>query len=172
MGFLDVFKALIAPALIALALYALGAYVLVPLYRRHHARYSQYLPLDTLSSHTSRARSRLGHTLSHYLLPNSLRWSRRQGDVVDGRRGSLSGSAGGEDQWVLEDDEGERMVGFGQDVSRFERGRDERGGRIRVVGGPREEIDSQRRLSRDLEEGFKDDSESDGDDRAVVGGRR
>lgn len=50
------------------------------------------------------------------------------------------------------------MVGF-DDPSRLPRGRDERGGRI--------EVDSQRRLSRDLEEGFKDESEDDsgGDDR-------
>ena len=55
------------------------------------------------------------------------------------------------DDVAFGEEEGESMIGF--DVGRLPRGRDERGGRI--------EIDSQRRLSRDLEEGFKDDSEED-----------
>lgn len=70
-----------------------------------------------------------------------------------GRRGSASGSEFGEE-------EGESMVGFD-----FRPGRDGWGQR-------RVEMDSQRRLSRDLEEGFKDDSEDEegeGDDRRRTG---
>lgn len=77
------------------------------------------------------------------ILPPSMRWSR---DVVDagGRRFS-------EDDFG--DEEGESMVGFDVDLT----DRQVRGGRV--------EMDSQRRLSRDLEGGFKDDSEGeDGDD--------
>lgn len=63
---------------------------------------------------------------------------------------------GGADDVFLGEEEGERMVGF--DVSRRERlGRTGRlvssGG-----GGGREEIPSESRLSRDLEEGFRDSS--------------
>lgn len=74
--------------------------------------------------------------------------------MVDGRRGS--------DELAFGEEEGESMVGF--DVNRRERGRDERGGRV--------EIDTQRRLSRDLEEGFKDESESEEGEEGRDGGRR
>lgn len=61
------------------------------------------------------------------------------------------------------DEEGESMVGF--DVSR--RDRNVRGGRVEVVS-------SDGRLSRELEEGFKDDSEEEGseDERRRGRGRR
>lgn len=68
---------------------------------------------------------------------------------MDARRGSGSG-----DSIAFGEEEGESMIGF--DVNSLPRGRDERGGRI--------EIDTQRRLSRDLEEGFKDDSEEEEDE--------
>ncbi|TKA75412.1 hypothetical protein B0A55_05783 [Friedmanniomyces simplex] len=181
MGFFDVVKALLAPALIALTLYTLGAYVLLPLYRRHHSRYTDYLPLSSLSSHTSSLWSRIGDTVSRVLLPRSLRWLGADGNSSNG--GGVGGVNGGgngamdygDEQWVLEAGEGERMVGFGGDVERLDRGRDERGGRIRVVGGPGgrvrgQELDSQRRLSRDLEEGFRDESSEEGEEGAGGGG--
>jgi hypothetical protein len=66
-----------------------------------------------------------------------------------------------DDEDLFEAEEGENMVGF--DVGRRERLP------VRGSGGGVEgevEIDSQRRLSRDLERGFRDDSdESVGDDR-------
>lgn len=81
-------------------------------------------------------------------MPSSMRWRREV--VVDGGSG---------DELAFGEEEGESMVGF--DVSR--RDRSVRGGEVSVG----REIDSERRLSRDLEEGFKDDSEDDsgGDDR-------
>ena len=69
-------------------------------------------------------------------------------------------------------EEGEVMVGF--DLNRGRGRLPVRGENGRVVGeedllvGRGEEMDSQRRLSRELEEGFKDsseDEEGDGDDR-------
>lgn len=81
---------------------------------------------------------------------------------MDGRRGSGSG-----DELYFGEEEGESMVGF--DFERVDRR--VRGGEVSVDDGRgrREEMDSQRRLSRDLEEGFKDDSEDEegvaGDDR-------
>ncbi|KAK5122855.1 hypothetical protein LTR85_003770 [Meristemomyces frigidus] len=144
-GFFDVVKAIFFPAVIAAALYLLLAYLIVPLYRRHRERYSQYLPLGTITERTSSLRSRIGNALTNFILPSSMRW--RRDVVVDGRRGSGSG-----DDLAFGEEEGESMIGF--DVNRLPRGRDERGGRV--------EIDTQRRLSRDLEEGFKDDSEEEG----------
>ena len=57
----------------------------------------------------------------------------------------------GGEEVAFGEEEGESMIGF--DVGQLPRGRDERGGRV--------EIDSQRWLSRELEEGFKDDSEEE-----------
>ena len=84
-------------------------------------------------------------------MPSSMHWGR---EVVDGRRGSGSG-----DDLAFGDEEGESMVGF--DVN--SRDRSVRGGRV--------EIDSERRLSRDLEEGFKDESEESEEDGREVRGR-
>lgn len=80
--------------------------------------------------------------------------------MVDARRGSGDSGLSGEGLQFGEE-EGESMVGFG-DV-RVERGRDERGGRVEVGRG--HVVDSQRRLSRELEEGFRDESENEGDER-------
>ncbi|KAK0794798.1 hypothetical protein LTR02_005817 [Friedmanniomyces endolithicus] len=176
MGFFAVVKALLAPALIALALYTLGAYVFLPLYRRHHSRYSEYLPLANLGSQTSGLRSRIWGVVTRVLVPRSLLHGRGvvDGSAVEGGGGGGGGSGGGgstEDHWILDPGEGERMVGFGRDVERLDRGRDERGGRV----GSGVEIDSLRRLSRDLEEGFRDESsEEEGGEgmRRGPGGRR
>jgi len=66
------------------------------------------------------------------------------------------------DELAFGEEEGESMVGF--DVNRRDRG-SVRGGNV-VVSSAQAEMDSTRRLSRDLEEGFKDDSEEEsGDDR-------
>ncbi|EMC96442.1 hypothetical protein BAUCODRAFT_122446 [Baudoinia panamericana UAMH 10762] len=147
MGFSDIFKVVLLPALIAAAIYVSLAYILVPLYRQHRARYSQYLPLDTISAQTSTLRSRLSDALTRMILPSSMRW--RGEVVVDARAG--------EDELAFGEEEGESMVGF--NVTRMQRGRDEMGGRVA------DELDSQRRLSLELEQGFKDDSEEDDDTR-------
>lgn len=88
-----------------------------------------------------------------------MRW-RREVVYTGGRRGSS-------ESYVFGEEEGESMVGFA-DPRRLERGRDERGGVV--------DVSSDRRLSRELEEGFKDDSsegEGGGDEgRRRVGGDR
>ena len=76
-------------------------------------------------------------------------------------RHDYGGDTGSGDELFFGEEEGESMVGF--DVGRRER-------LVRVAdvsgGQGRAEMDSERRLSRDLEEGFKDDSEDEeGDDR-------
>ena len=60
------------------------------------------------------------------------------------------GSVGSGDE-LFGEEEGESMVGFDVNGS----------GCGRAVGAGREEIDSERRLSRDLEEGFRDSSEDE-----------
>ncbi|KAH9844690.1 hypothetical protein Tdes44962_MAKER07164 [Teratosphaeria destructans] len=100
---LDIFKAIFFPALIALALYALLSFALLPLWRAHRARYSQYIPLDSLSQRTESLRDSWKRRLLEWVLPRSMRWRRdggMEGEVV-----------------VFGDEEGERMVGFGATAS-------------------------------------------------------
>ncbi|KAK5109211.1 hypothetical protein LTR62_007193 [Meristemomyces frigidus] len=156
MTFIDVVKALFAPALIAAALYGTLVYIILPLHRRHRERYSQYLPLNTLSTSTTTFRQRLWDGVVRLLLPRSLRWRR---EATDARYQAEEV----DEQWVLGEEEGEAMVGFGNDVEGFaERGRDGRGGRVVIGSGMggggmvgREEVG---RASVELERGFRDDS--------------
>lgn len=140
------FQALFIPALIAAVIYLILSYAVIPLFRRHHQRYAQYLPLDTLSERTSSFRARAQAALVRFVLPRSMRWGR---EVVDARRSSDSA-----EELAFGEEEGESMVGF-DNPNHLARSREER------AGGA--EMDSERRLSRDLEEGFKDDSDDEDD---------
>ncbi|PGH14393.1 hypothetical protein AJ79_03035 [Helicocarpus griseus UAMH5409] len=138
-GSLDIAKTLLIPALISLAVYLLFSFLILPFIRRYRQRYAQYLPLHTISAHTSTLRERASDALMHFLLPSS--WRRRQ----------VFGSGQDDGNSVFDDEEGEDMIGVEMDPSRreaLERRRD---------GG----MDSERRLSRDLEEGFMDDSDEE-----------
>ncbi|RMY12758.1 hypothetical protein D0867_07663 [Hortaea werneckii] len=162
-AFLDVSKALFIPAAVAATLYALLTYLILPFYRNHYTRYRQYLPLSVNSSSNARGlRTRFTDWLVNAMIPNSMRWG-RDGDVVrytsatdpDGTGARRGGDSFDSEVYVFGDEEGERLVGF--DHERLPRGRDERGGVVEVA--------SDRRLSRELEAGFKDESsEESGDD--------
>merc|ERR1712000_77218 len=69
-GFLNFTKTVLIPVFIAAVLYLVIFHALLPLYRRHRARYSQYLPLQStsLSSHLPEALqpSSLRDRLSRY----------------------------------------------------------------------------------------------------------
>jgi len=104
--------------------------------------------LDTISSRTSTLRSRVTDALFNlFLLPSN--WSLRRRRVVDG-----SGGENPEDE-LFDDEEGEGMVGFDIDDRRRE-ALEQR--RSMMMG------EDDRRLSRDLEEGFKDDSDDESED--------
>lgn len=130
----------LVPLLISLALFVALTYVVLPLYRRHRARYAQYLPLQHISHRTSSLRERFFEQLRTLLLPSS----RRHSD--GGRRDSSEHS-------LFDDDEdGEGMVGLAVDA-----------GRRRELERGAEGSDGQddRRLSRELEEVFRDDSDDE-----------
>ncbi|THV44058.1 hypothetical protein BGAL_0748g00020 [Botrytis galanthina] len=139
-------KTLIVPAIISLILYLLISFVIVPLWKRYRARAGQYLPLDTISTRTTSLRQRVQAAVVRTIFPSSWR--------ADFNRNRISA----QDSIDFDDDDGEEL--FDVDDNRREalsldarRGRDEDG----------------RRLSRDLEEGFKDDSsdEEDATDRRL-----
>ena len=124
----------------------------MPIWKRYRGRYSSYLPvgsLDTISTSTTSLRHRIQSALAGLFIPSS--WRReyeRSRQTVNAQDGVGSD---------FDEDEGEEL--FEVDDNRREalsldarRGRDDNG----------------RRLSRDLEEGFKDDSD---EEEGVVGER-
>ncbi|KIV98925.1 uncharacterized protein PV09_09312 [Verruconis gallopava] len=165
------FRGFILPALIALGLYLLLHFALLPLYRRHRARYSQYLPvhtqspLATLSSSTSTLRQ---HLLA-FLIPSrwaEWRWAHRRGERV------VNAADGGDDDEEMGEDlefdlhlDGERGL-----AAEERRRRD--GLSLSMDGRAGRGADSDRRLSRELEEGFADSSDDEeGDGHGRNGGR-
>ncbi|KAJ9662650.1 hypothetical protein H2201_005934 [Coniosporium apollinis] len=152
-AFLAFLKALLPPALIAALLYLLTTYALLPLFRRYHQRHRRqlYLPLDTLSSHSTSLRHRVSDALVSFIAsaaPDSWRWNGPPRAVMDG--------SSDEEEDVFGEEEGEGMVGFEADA--IDRSRRETLDRVRM-GRDGEVAGSEGRLSRDLEEGFRDDSD-------------
>ncbi|KAI0124134.1 hypothetical protein BJ170DRAFT_638232 [Xylariales sp. AK1849] len=147
---LSVVKTLIVPALISLLLFLFSTYLLLPLWRQYRQRYSQYLPLDTISSHTSSFRSRVQNTIAKWLIPSEWRMGSMRDRLVTADTDSVSG---------FDTDDGEEL----DEVSEEERRRRHALSLDANVVGRGE--DSGRRLSRDLEEGFMDDSEEEADNR-------
>ncbi|TID19986.1 hypothetical protein E2P81_ATG07286 [Venturia nashicola] len=173
-------KSLFLPALLALLLYVLLSLLILPLYRRHRARYAQYLPVHTnpissLSSSTQNLRSNITSALLSFLLPS--RWAeyrhqyqQNSSRIVDARDGDEElgngtthhfenghlgyGIGDSED----EDDDATRGRRDGLSLSMDARNRS----RSNVPG-----TDSNRRLSRELEEGFRDDSDDEEEDVVV-----
>lgn len=127
------------PAIISLILYLLISFVLVPLWKRYRARAGQYLPLDTISTRTTTLRQRAQAAVVRTIFPSSWR--------ADFNRNRISA----QDSSDFDDEDGEEL--FDVDDNRREAlSLDARRGR-----------DDGRRLSRDLEEGFKDDSSDEED---------
>ncbi|KKZ63022.1 hypothetical protein EMCG_02617 [[Emmonsia] crescens] len=166
---LDIAKTLLIPALISLVVYLLLSFLIIPFIRRYRQRYSQYLPLHTVSAHASTLRERASDALMRFLLPSS--WRRRQ------IFGAQDGGGGGS---VFDDEEGEDMVGFEVDDASRREALEER----RRSGGGNNHINNNddnserggggmgtdQRLSRDLEEGFMDDSDDEDDRRVRLAG--
>ncbi|KAH7152086.1 hypothetical protein B0J13DRAFT_255047 [Dactylonectria estremocensis] len=137
---ISVIKTLIVPAVISLIIFVLLTYVVIPAWRHYRNRYSQYLPLDSLSSQTSSLRQRITSRLAS--IPFPARW-RQQGNLVF--VGDLSEDG-------LDDDDGEELGDVDDETWRaIERDTQTR------------QPDNSRRLSRDLEEGFRDDSDDEPD---------
>lgn len=160
-------QSIIIPALSALAIYLLITFAIVPLWRRHRARYSQYLPLhsaipnldlDNFSNSTSSLRHRFKGAIMSFLFP----WTRNFGRVVDGSSSpfdttdeDLEDELGGENLTALS-----QIMAARREASEARRSEAERRQRVNS---------SDRRLSRDLEQGFMDSS--DEEDEGEVEGR-
>lgn len=137
-----VLQTLLIPAIISLILYVLISFVIVPVWKRYRARYGQYLPLETISNRTTTLRHRAQAAAVRFILPSSWR-----ADISRGRISAQDGA--GSD---FDEDDGEEL--FDVDDNRRE---------ALSLDARRGREDDGRRLSRDLEEGFKDDSDDDDD---------
>ncbi|TDZ53452.1 hypothetical protein C8034_v007343 [Colletotrichum sidae] len=140
---MSVIKTLIVPAVISLILFLVSTYVLLPLWRKWRNRYSQYLPLDSISSSTISLRQRIQNGLARMMVPSV--WNRYPHERVV----IVSGLSDDEFDEELEDMAEETRRAMSEDTQR-------------------DTHDSTRRLSRDLEEGFRDDSDED-EERNVPG---
>ncbi|KIW20168.1 hypothetical protein PV08_00743 [Exophiala spinifera] len=179
-GFLNFTQTVLIPIFIAAALYLVVFHALLPLYRRHRARYSQYLPLQStsLTSHLpdalqpSSVRDRMTGAFMRLFLPST--WAfrtrfRRRDSVV---------SADGD---LFDVESGEAMVGFDvQERDQRRHGMERQVSNMAAATRTANQLqdaamDSDQRLNRELEEGFRDDSEDEGEREAareVVVGRR
>ncbi|KAL2863001.1 uncharacterized protein BJX67DRAFT_272983 [Aspergillus lucknowensis] len=139
-------KTLFIPAVISLTLYVLISFVVVPFFRRYHQRYSQYLPLETITAHTSSLWERIADSVMRRFLPSS--W-RQQAHFPDDH-----------DNVSILDEEGEIMVGMNMDSAHREALERRRSTAAEDEG----------RLSRELEEGFMDDTDEEVDQDNSRGG--
>ncbi|KAL2067802.1 hypothetical protein VTL71DRAFT_15898 [Oculimacula yallundae] len=146
MGFMAVLKTLLIPAIISLILYLIISYVVVPIWKRYRGRYSQYLPLDTISTQTSSIRQRALDAIARWVLPSAWREQFRRDQYTLGAEDGSGSDFDEEDGEELYEVDDHRREALSLDARR---GRDDDG----------------RRLSRDLEEGFKDDSDDEGEER-------
>ncbi|KAI0903239.1 hypothetical protein F4823DRAFT_307401 [Ustulina deusta] len=140
---LSVIKTLLVPALVSLVLFLILSYLIVPLWRYYRNRYSQYLPLDTISTQTTSFRIRMQNAVARWIASSS-RWRLRARDRVN-----------------VADDESD--VGFSSEEGEELNEVDEDGRHALSLDTHHQQPDSNRRLSRDLEEGFRDDSDDDDD---------
>ncbi|KAF1833169.1 hypothetical protein BDW02DRAFT_553274 [Decorospora gaudefroyi] len=141
-GFTHFLKTIFVPLFLAALLYVLLAFLLLPFIRRHRSRYSQYLPVSaTVADFRTSWRTRLSDALYNLFALSA--W--RQRAVVDGS---------GQHDEDLFDEEGEGMVGFDPIDERRREALEQR----------RSMVEEERRLGRELEEGFKDDSEDEHED--------
>ncbi|PNY27733.1 Uncharacterized protein TCAP_02352 [Tolypocladium capitatum] len=134
---LPLFKALFVPAVISLLIFLVLTFVLAPIWRRYRNRYGQYLPLDSISDRTSSLRHRIVGRFAGFN-PLATFLSARQVVFAHGAA-----------------DDGEELGDVDEDTWR------------RAVDShvPSAQLESSRRLSRDLEEGFMDDSDEEPDRR-------
>jgi hypothetical protein len=142
----DTRQTILVPLFLAAILYVLLAFIILPFVRRHRSRYSQYLPMPAnVPEFSTSWRTKVSDALYNLFAPST--WGRNR-RVVDGSGGDHN------DDELFDDEEGEGMVGFDPIDERRREALEQR----------RSMMEEERRLGRDLEEGFKDDSDDEHED--------
>ncbi|KAH6686201.1 hypothetical protein F5X68DRAFT_14322 [Plectosphaerella plurivora] len=131
-------KPLIIPAVISLLLFLVSTYILIPIWRRARDRYGQYIPVDTITNNTFSASQRISNHISRFMANPP--WRRSEGDMITGGDPMDDGLS----------DDGEELAHVNPSTRR-------------ALNNTAPEPTS--RLSRDLEEGFRDDSDDEDDGR-------
>jgi hypothetical protein len=72
-------QTLVVPAVISLLLFLVLTFIVVPLWRYYRLRYGQYLPLDSITSHTTSLRQRVTDSLVQFMVNPP--WRRNRGPV-------------------------------------------------------------------------------------------
>ena len=144
--------ALLIPGIISLVLYYSITQVILPFLRRHQLT-SEYLPLPSFPQ-TSSWHERIPKGLISSMVPKAWLRSLQRRRVVDASMADdtttdVEEEEEEEEDVVFGDEEGENMVGVSVDVSR------------RKILERSDVTDVHQRLSRDLEEGFRDDSDEE-----------
>jgi hypothetical protein len=137
-----ILKTLVIPALISLALFVTFTYAFIPLYRRYRARYAQYLPIDSISSTTLSLRDRITARIATFANRREDRHLSEGARAIDHRDESIDAA-----EELNDVDDHMRLV-----IESHARSNSNR-------------PDNTRRLSRELEEGFRDDSDDEPDRR-------
>ncbi|EFX03762.1 hypothetical protein CMQ_690 [Grosmannia clavigera kw1407] len=172
---LSMIKTLFIPALIALLAYIIITFAVIPLIRFYHNRYSHYLPLDTITTQTSSIRQRMQSVAGRFLVPSTWQQRLRDRAAAGGGLGFAGGlMAGGFLGRQTMDDDTE-FLSDGEDFDHDINGGSEglvlgeegeelgeiRRGEALLRGLPSQGAYNTNRLSRDLEQGFMDDSDDD-----------
>ncbi|KAK3500000.1 uncharacterized protein B0T23DRAFT_401501 [Neurospora hispaniola] len=74
-------RTLIVPAIIALILYLVLTFAVIPIWQRYRNRYSQYLPLETITDGASSLRARLTDRITTWFITSA--WRARLQDRID-----------------------------------------------------------------------------------------
>ncbi|KAG9252327.1 uncharacterized protein F5Z01DRAFT_242102 [Emericellopsis atlantica] len=130
-------KTLVVPAIISLALFVVLSYVLIPAYNRYRTRYSQYLPIESITATGSSLRERVITRIARFANRREERHMSADALSIDNR------------DEEIDDSEGEELGAV-----------DARTRRMVASHGRADSADTPR-LSRDLEAGFRDDSDDD-----------
>lgn len=70
---LTILQTLIVPAIIALLVFLLLTYLVIPVWQHYRTRYSHYLPVESLSNHTSSLRERIQGAMARMVVPSTWR---------------------------------------------------------------------------------------------------
>lgn len=132
------YGALLIPALIAGATYLLLSFIILPLWTRYKTRYTRYLPLSAVSSASTTVRDRIADFITAYMLPGRWRAELQQ----NGAENQDSEEELDEYSHITETEANRRREALSLSLER----------------------NTERRLSRDLEQGFASDSDSDAED--------
>lgn len=161
-------KTVILPAATALILYLAIHFAILPLYRRHRARYAQYLPVPSTSTNPFSGLPSLQASLISFLLPS--RWAEWAWRRRNARLARVVNAAAADDQ---DEELGEDLdfeLGDELEADRQRRRRD--GLSLSIDARGHRDASSDARLSRDLEEGFADDTDSEVEETLAPSHRR